>query len=63
MKTNKLTVAIFLLVIFLSGCSSKPSEETAKRYLMSLPVSCKDCIKIVAFKKTNGIKDAIKYQS
>jgi hypothetical protein len=29
---------------------------------MSLPVSCKDCIKIVAFKKTNGIKDGIKYQ-
>ncbi len=62
MKTNKLTVAIFLLVLFLLGCSSRPSEEKAKKYLLSFPVSCKDCIKIEAFNKTNGIEDGIKYQ-
>jgi hypothetical protein len=62
MKTSKLIVVIFLVIFFLSGCSSRPCEKTAKGYLMSLPVSCKDCIKIVSFKKTNGIKDGIKYQ-
>jgi hypothetical protein len=62
MKTSKLTVAIFLLIFFLSGCSSRPSQEAARECLLSLPESCKDCIKIVSFKKTNGIKDGIRYQ-
>jgi hypothetical protein len=62
MKTNKFIVAIFLFIFFLLGCSSRPSEEAAKKYLLSLPESCKDCIKIVSFKKTNGIKDGIRYQ-
>jgi hypothetical protein len=54
-------IALFLILLFLFSCSFSPSESIGKKVILS-ETHCQDCMNIIKFKKTNGIRDGIHYQ-